>query len=322
MELEAAHDVAQLRVRSRIEFLERIEGQRVSDAGDDILALSIGEVVAVDAAGTGAGVAGEGDAGARSGAGVSERHDLDVHGRTEVMRDALAAAVELRPVGVPGLEHGEHREVELLVGILRELLAGLGEDDCLVVVDECLERCDRKVDIGRDSRLLLRTIECSLEALAMEAEYRLAEHLDEPPVRIPGEVLVAGLLGQPAHALVVEPDVEDGVHHPGHRVLAARPDRHEHRIMRVAEPLVDLALQPPDMEFELAPQALGSLAVLEVVAARLCRDGESRRHRQAQSRHLREVGPLAAEQVLLGPIALGEGEDVLDRMRRACHLGM
>jgi hypothetical protein len=92
--------------------------------------------------------------------------------------------------------------------------------------------------------------------------------------------------------------------------------------MRVSEPLVDLALQPPDMEFELAPQALGSLAVLEVVAARLCRDGESRRHRQAQSRHLREVGPLAAEQVLLGAIALGEGEDVLDRMRRACHLGM
>ena len=43
-----------------------------------------------------------------------------------------------------------------------------------------------------------------LEVLAVDAEHGLAEHLDQPPVGVEREPLVAGLRGQAAHRLVVE----------------------------------------------------------------------------------------------------------------------
>ena len=109
----------------------------------------------------------------------------------------------------------------MLLGILRKILAGLGKDDPLVGVYERLEGRNREFDVGRNAGLILRSVQCRLEALAVQAEHRLAEHLDESAVRVPGEVLVAGLRRQSADALVVEPDVEDGVHHPRHREFPA-----------------------------------------------------------------------------------------------------
>src|SRR5665213_962143 len=83
---------------------------------------------------------------------------------------------------------------------------------------------------------MLEFVEGVLEQLAVGAEHGLAEHREQPAVRIPGEPLVATLLGQPVDALVVEADVQDGVHHAGHREL--RPERTETRSGSSASPSV------------------------------------------------------------------------------------
>jgi len=70
---------------------------------------------------------------------VAEHHRAHVDGRAEVLRDALAAAVDPRPVGVPGVEHRAHRHVELLARVLGELAAGALGDHALERLDQALQ---------------------------------------------------------------------------------------------------------------------------------------------------------------------------------------
>ena len=65
----------------------------------------------------------------------------------------------------------------------------------------------------------------------------VAEHLHEAAVGVPGEALVAGRLREPLDRVVVQAEVEDGVHHARHRLAGAGAHRHEQRVLRVAEAL-------------------------------------------------------------------------------------
>src|SRR3546814_15633715 len=71
--LERGHDLHQLAVRRGVDLLQVRERDRVADAGDHVLALRVGEVVAVHAGGAAGRVAGEGSAGAGAGAAVADR---------------------------------------------------------------------------------------------------------------------------------------------------------------------------------------------------------------------------------------------------------
>ncbi len=125
-----------------------------------------------------------------------------------------------------------------------------------------------------------------------------AVHGHEPAVGVIGEPLVVGLLGQALHRLVVEAEVEDGVHHPRHRELGPRPHRHQQRIARVTDPLPHRLLEPGPGPGHFAGERIGPPG-LHVAAAGGGADGEARRHRKLQHRgHLGQVGALAAEEVL------------------------
>ena len=120
---------------------------RRPDARDDVLALGVGQVLAVQHLLARVGVARERDAGARVVAHVPEHHRHDVHGRAEVVGDVLAVAVVVGALAEPRREHGLDREVELLVRVGREVAAGVGLDDPLELLDEGLEVVDGEVRV-------------------------------------------------------------------------------------------------------------------------------------------------------------------------------
>ena len=152
----------------------------------------------------------------------------------------------------------------------------------------------------------LRLLERVVEALAADLHHDPPEHLDEAPVGVPAEPLV---VGQPDHALqglLVQAEVQDRVHHPGHRELAPGADAHEQRVGRIAEALAGPPLDFLDGLEDVVPQPVGQpLAGGEVVVAGLGRDREPGRRRQPGDRHLGEPGALAAEQVAHLRVALG-----------------
>lgn len=313
--LQRLHDLHELVVRLLVDRLQLGERHGVADAGDDVLALGVLQVVAVDALVAAGGVAGEGDAGAGVGAEVAEDHGADVDRGAQVVRDALLAAVELGAVAVPRLEDGLYGEVHLLARVLREVAPGLGLDDLLELGDELLQLGRVQVGVDRDLLGLLRRVQGLFEEVAVDVEDGLAEHLDEAAVRVPGEALVAGLRGEALHGLVGEADVEDGVHHARHRELGAGAHRDQQRIVGLAELLAHGPLQGVEVRTHLVAELLGLVTAVEVRLARLGGDGEARRDGQTQVGHLGEVGPLAAEKVLEVAVALGEVVDELLRVR-------
>jgi hypothetical protein len=312
--LQLGHDAGELLVRGRVEVAELFQLHGVADAGDDVLALRVLQVVAVDAGGAGGGVAGERHAGAGVHAQVAEDHGADVHGGAEVVRDPLLAPVQLGALAVPGVEHGTDREVHLLARVLREGPPGLLLDDVLEPLDHGTQVGGVQVEVVLGALGVLGGVQRLVEVLAVHPEDGLAEHLDEAAVGVPGEPLVVGLGREPGHRVVVEPDVEDGVHHPRHGELRAGAYRDQQGTVRLAELLAHGGFQCVQVLRDLLTQLRGLLTVLEIGTTGLGGDGEAGRDRQPEVGHLGEVGPLAAEQVLEVLVAFGE---VVHELRHA-----
>ena len=156
---------------------------------------------------------------------------------------------------------------------------------------------------------MLELVERVLEAVAVDPLDHLAEHLDQPPVRVEREPPVARPRREPFRRRVAEAEVEDRVHHPRHRDRGTRAHRDEQRVVGVAEALAGLLLEPPHVLGHLVLEPVRNVALGHVRAAGVGRDREPGRHGQPHQRHLREADPLAAEQ--LTP-AVGRLVEVVD----------
>ena len=312
MGLELAHDGAQLVVDGLVDALEVGQGQRVADARNDVLALRVLQVVAVDAGVAGGGVAGEAHAGAGVFAHVAEHHGADVDGGAQVVGDALAAAVDAGTLGVPGAEDGLDTHVHLGARILGEVLAGLFLDDALEGVDEALEVLGGQLGVALHAALGLEVVEGVGEEVAVDIEDGLAEHLDEAAVGVPREALVTANGSKAENGLIVEADVQDGFHHAGHGELRTASHGDEERVGRITQAAAHRVFDAAQGAGDLGGKRLGNRRLLEVCAARLGGDREAGGNRQAELRHLGEVRSLASEQVLHGLVALGEVVHILD----------
>ncbi len=309
--LQRLHDLHQLVVRRLVDRLQLGERHRVADTRDDVLALRVLEVVAVDALVAAGRVTGEGDARAGVGAEVAEDHRTDVDGRAEVAGNALLAAVELGAVGVPRVEDRVYGQVHLLTRVLREVPPGVPGDDLLELLDQLLQVGRVQVHVDRDALGLLRGLQRLLEEVAVDPEHGLAEHLDEAAVGVPGEALVAGLGGEAHDRGVGEADVEDRVHHAGHRELRTGTDGDQQRVVGLAEVLAHPLLERLEVRTDLAAQLGRLVTAVEVHLARLGGDGEARRDGQPEVGHLGEVGTLATQKIFQILVALGEVVDEL-----------
>ena len=225
----------QLLVHLREVLGERIEVFGVADAGHDVLALRVDEEVAVRLVLAGGRVAREADTGAAVVVAVAEHHRLHVHRGAEIVADALTDPIRDGAGAVPAPEHGLDGALELHQRVLRERLPGLAAHDVLVPIAQPAQRLGRDVGVAIDIVPFLRRLEQPVELLAIEVEHDAAVHRDETAVRVVRETFVVGLLGKPADRLVVQPEIEDGVHHPRHRELRTRAHAHEQRIDRVTE---------------------------------------------------------------------------------------
>jgi hypothetical protein len=143
----------------------------------------------------------------------------------EVVGDAVQPPVDLRARVLPGRKNRGDRALELDARILWERLPRLVGVDLLEVPGEGVEVVGRQLHVVADTALALQLCERRLEAMRLDALDDLAEHLDEAPVRVEREALVAGRRREPVDALAREAQVEDRVHHPGHRDRGARPHR-------------------------------------------------------------------------------------------------
>ena len=112
---------------------------RCAGAGDDVLALGVQQVLAVEDLFPGGRVAGEGHARPRRGPHVAEDHRLDVHRGAQVVRDLVVGAVADRPRRIPGFEDGADGHFQLFHRVVRKVRAGRFRNDVAVVLDQFLQ---------------------------------------------------------------------------------------------------------------------------------------------------------------------------------------
>ncbi len=189
-------------------------------------------------------------------------------------------------------------------------------------LDELREVLRGDLGIALHAGALARLDEPFLEVVALHAEDDVRVHLDEAPVGVPREALVAGRAGEPLDRRVIEAEVEDRVHHAGHRRARAGTDGDEKRARRVSELLSDGTLDPVEVAGELLAELARIFLIVAIeVEARLGGDREARRDRNADVRHLGQARALAAEQVLHPGIAVGLSvPEVVDPLRHEPHL--
>ena len=147
-------------------------------------------------------------------------------------------------------------------------------------------------------------VEDVLELLLGNIEDDVAEHLDQAAIGVVGKARIAAALGQGFDGLVVEAEVEDGVHHAGHGELCAGADGDEQRILAGAELLALQLFQPREggMHLDVDLRADGAA---HVFAAGFGLNGESGRDGQSGIGHLGQAGAFAAEHVLHAAVAVG-----------------
>mmetsp|Transcript_3411 Transcript_3411/g.14978 ORF Transcript_3411/g.14978 Transcript_3411/m.14978 type:complete len:421 (-) Transcript_3411:98-1360(-) len=285
-----------------------------SDSRDDVLALGVDQVLSVEEVLARGGVAREANPGARGFAHVAEHHGLDVHRGALQASDLVDRHVLLRAVAVPAVKHRVRREAHLLEGLLREHLP-FGFVNLLVPLNELPQVLRGELVVLRDAHFLLQRVDLVLEQVVLDAHDHVSVHVQESAVGIKRKLL-AGFGGESLGDVVVESEVEHGVHHAGHGDRRAGADGEEQGVGRVAQLLPHALLHEGESLEHLVPAASRELAAVFVErGARLGGDGESRGDGEADSVHLREVGALAAQQGLHGGVAVGlsvaEGEDSL-----------
>ena len=222
--------------------LDRLGGP---DARDDVLALGVDEELAEERALAGRGVAREAHARARRVALVAEDHLDDVHRRAEVVRDVVGAPIDPSARRLPRVEHRAGRALQLLARVLRKRRARLALVDLLERRDQLAEVVGGQLDVLPHAATLLEALQLAFEEMPIDTVDDLAVHLDQPAIGVAREARVPGGGGEPVHRDVVQAEVEDRVHHPGHRDRRARADRHEERVAGIAEPLPGALLEPP-----------------------------------------------------------------------------
>ena len=226
---------------------------------------------------------------------VAEHHLLDVDRGAPVVRDAVDAPVGDGPLARPGVEDGQDRAPQLLARVAREVVEGAE------AAGELAQRVDGEVGVETHAVFALDAGDLILEARAGHAADHIAEHLHQAAIGVPREPLVAGARGEPRDGAVVEPEVEDRVHHSRHRVARAAAHGDQQRVLRIREPLagaVPRVVPAPRRRRRRAPPGhCGRVA--HVGDARLGGDREAGGDelRAEHARHLRDVGALAAEQV-------------------------
>src|SRR5262249_20729171 len=136
---------------------------RCPDARDDILTLSVHQVLAEKAVLTRGRIAGEGHARGAIFAEITEDHRLDGDGRAPVAGDVVQLPVCNRPRILPGAEDGADRAPELLPGILGEIYPPPLLYLCLELTNEVLEIAGRELRVKTDAPSLLLGLEDGLE---------------------------------------------------------------------------------------------------------------------------------------------------------------
>ena len=286
---------------------------RRADTGYHVFTLCVYQILTVEEVLTVTGVAAEANTRCRGFAHVTEHHGLYVHSRTPLVGDRLHLTIENGALVHPAAEYRANGTPKLFFGICGEVVAGLCFDGGLEALNEIFQFFDREILVEVNAANGLHFLDDGFEGidvflvLGLHAEHDVTVHLHEATIGVVYEVGVAGFCHQTFGHLVVETEVEDGVHHTGHRCARTGTHGEQQRISGVAK----LAVHAHFRCCNGGCHGIGKfgndgfLTYAVIIVARFGGDGKPGRNGHANLIHLGEVGTFTTEQITHRGVALG-----------------
>ena len=215
----------------------------------------------------------------------------DVDGGTPGVGDVVVTAIDVGTGVVPAAEYSLDGAQQLFLGIGGEVLTDLGLVLGLELAGQLLQVLGGELHILSDALLGLHLVNELLKILLAHLHDHVGVHLDKAAIAVPGPEGVIGLLCNDRHHVLVEAQIQDGVHHAGHGGPCAGADGNQQRILVIAELLAGDLLHLLDIFHDLGHDLVVDLAaVLIVLGAGLGGDGEALRHGQTDVGHFRQIG--------------------------------
>ena len=294
--LKAFSDICELCVDFRQFILHAQNLGGIANTSHNIFALGVHKVLAKHDIFASLRIAGEGNAGTGVAAHIAEDHGLDVDSSTKIIRNVFAAAIVDGALGIPGVEHGFCCQFKLLVRVLREFEAHLFVNNLLVSLGDGCPIGSGHFGVALVAFLLFEGFQRFLEMLIIDAHHHSAKHVDEPAIRIVYETFITTLSHQTFCHFIVQADIQDSVHHAGHREFSTGAAGNQQRIFGIAEFLASPFLNRFEGNKNLIPHPFWEIAGNLKSIAGFGRDGQSGGHWHTSACHIPKVGTLAAQQ--------------------------
>ncbi len=280
---------------------------RSADTCNYVLALCIGQELAEQTVLACSRVSGKCNACTAVISHVSECHHLYVDSSSPWIRDIIVTAVYIRSRVIPGTEYGFDRSHELFLRICREVFP-----DLLFIFRFELSR--KRFQVIRSqfyvllhALFLFHLVDELFKILFADFHNYIGVHLDKSSVAVPCPARIAGSFRKYVYNLFIQTQVQDRVHHTGHRSSSTGTYGNQERILLVTKLLAGNPFHLRDCFHDLAHDlVIDRSAILIILRAGFCCDRKALRHRQTQIRHLGKVRALSAEQVPHGGVTFGK----------------
>ena len=280
---------------------------RGADACNNVFALSVGQEFAEKPLVAGCGVAGKRNAGSAIVAHVTECHRLNVNGGSPGVRDVVVSSVNVRSGVVPRTEYRFDRAHELFFRIVGEIVADLGFVFGFELMCKIFKVVRAEFNVLRNSLFSLHLVDEFFKIFLSDFHNDVGVHLYKSSVTVPSPSGVVGLLRDNFNDLLVKTEVQDRVHHSGHRCSRAGTHGNEKRIFEIAELFAGYGFHLRDVFHDLSLNfGIDNLSVLVILSACLGGNGESLRNGKPEIGHFGEVRALTAEKFSHISVAFGK----------------
>ena len=197
-------------------FLELCNGAGITNTGNNVFALCVNKVVAVEFLFAICRVTRKSNARSGGVALVAENHGLNVYGSTQIIGDLILLAVENSARIVPAAKYRFNSKLKLDIRALGELnrtihnqrriLRGIYvlREDLLELSNKFLKILSRKVSISLNTARTLHQVNRVLEQIAIKTHNNVGEHLDKTTIGVPCKTGVLGLLDQAIDGLIIK----------------------------------------------------------------------------------------------------------------------
>ena len=241
---------------------------------------------------------------------VTEYHRHYVNSSTPRIRNIVVTTVNVCSRVVPATEYSFDCKLQLFNRIRREVRTQLLLVFSLELFSQRLQISSSQFYVELYALFFLHLVDQLFEVLLTNFHNNVGEHLNESSVRViyePFKSRIRIAFDHCSNNVVIQTEVQDGVHHTRHGSTSTRTNGNQQRVLLIAELLAVDFFHLLNAVHNLCHDFVVDLAAIFIVlGTSFCGDGEALRYRKTDCGHFSQVCTLASEQVPHGHVAFAE----------------